>query len=174
MSRFKTITLVILIAVIGFLSLKIYSIENQRRLLKEDLIELSQVKYGIFSVDEWKRVLANIISKKVEELNFSGENKAAMRKQIAQFLYKVIDEYETRYYEQNSRSFSGILKNLATQSFGAFKDIRKNVPHFTEEILKFLNDPKKKRQSDRTSSTSLMSMLTILFQRSTMQRMMPS
>jgi hypothetical protein len=145
MKHLKTILLLSLIAVIAFLSVKIYSIETQRRILKEDVIELSKVKYGIFSVDEWKKILANIISKKVEELNFSGENKAAMRAKITEFLYKVIDEYEKRYYEQNSKSIAGLFKNLATQSLGAFKDIRKNVPHFTEEIMKFLNDPKNKK-----------------------------
>jgi hypothetical protein len=145
MKHLKTILLLGLIAVIAFLSLRIYSIENQRRIRKEDVIELSKVKYGIFSVDEWKKILANIISKKVEELNFSGENKVEMRKKISEFLYKVIDEYEKRYYQQNSSSISGLLKNLATQSMGAFKDIRKNVPHFTDEIMKFLNDPKNKK-----------------------------
>lgn len=145
MKHVRTIGLVALIAIIGFLSVSIYSIENRRRVLKEDLIELSNVKYGIFSVDEWKKILANIISKKIEELNFTGENKAAMRKKISEFLYRVIDEYEKRYYEQNSRSISGLFKNLATQSLGAFKDIRKNVPHFTEEIMTFLNNPQNKR-----------------------------
>lgn len=125
--------------------MRIYSIENERRILKEDAIELSQVKYGIFSVDEWKKILANIISKKVEELNFSGENRTEMRKKISEFLYKVIDEYEQRYYEQNSRTFGGFLKNLATQSMGAFKDIRKNVPYFTDEIMNFLDDPRNKK-----------------------------
>jgi hypothetical protein len=145
MKYFKTFFLVTLIAVISFLSVRIYSIENQRRLLKEDVIELSKVKYGIFSIDEWKKILANIIGKKVEELNFTGENKASMRKKISEFLYNVIDEYEKRYYEQNSNSISGLFKNLATQSLGAFKDIRKNVPHFTEEIMNFLNNPQNKK-----------------------------
>lgn len=145
MRHFKLILLLSLIAVIAFLSVRIYSIENQRRVLKEDVIELSMVKYGIFSVDEWKKILANIISKKVEELNFTGENRTEMRKKISEFLYKVIDEYEKRYYEQNAGSITGILKNFATQSLGAFKDIRKNVPHFTEEIMNFLNDPKNKK-----------------------------
>jgi hypothetical protein len=142
---FKTILLVILIAVITILSVKIYSVETERRVLKEEVIELSKVKYGIFSVDEWKKILANIISKKVEELNFTGENRASMRKKISEFLYKVIDEYEQRYYEQNSRSISGLFKNLATSTLGAFKDIRKNVPHFTDEIMNFLNDPQNKK-----------------------------
>jgi hypothetical protein len=145
MKHFKTILLLALIVVITFLSIKIYSIETQRRLLKEDLIELSKVKYGIFSVDEWKKILANIISKKVEELDFSGENRADMKKKISALLYKVIDEYEARYYEQNAKSFSGILKNALTTSFGAFKDIRKNVPTFTENIMDFLNDPQNKK-----------------------------
>lgn len=145
MKYFKTILLVILIAVITILSVKIYSVETERRVLKEDVIELSKVKYGIFSVDEWKKILANIISKKVEELNFTGENRASMRKKISEFLYKVIDEYEQRYYEQNSRSISGLFKNLATSTLGAFKDIRKNVPHFTDEIMNFLNDPQNKK-----------------------------
>ncbi|HEY0771664.1 MAG TPA: hypothetical protein VGD31_15165, partial [Sphingobacteriaceae bacterium] len=145
MKRLRTFFLVGLIGVIGFLSVTIHSIENQRRILKEDVIELSKVKYGIFSVDEWKKILANIISKKVEELNFTGENKASMRSKISTFLYKVIDEYERRYYEQNSTSISGLFKNLATQSLGAFKDIRKNVPHFTEEIMDFLNNPQNKK-----------------------------
>lgn len=141
----KTIVLIGLILSITFLSIQIYTIENKRRLLKEDVIELSKVKYGIFSVDEWKRILATIISKKVEELNFAGENRKEMRKKISDFLYKVIDEYEHRYYQQNSTSFGGFLKNLATQSMGAFKDIRKNVPYFTEEIMDFLNNPNNKK-----------------------------
>jgi fumarate reductase subunit D len=145
MKHFKTILLLTLIGVITFLSVKIYSIETERRLLKEDLIELSKIKYGIFSVDEWKKILTNIITKKVQDLNFSGENRTEMRKKISTLLYKVIDEYEARYYEQNAKSFSGILKNALTTSFGAFKDIRKNVPTFTENIMDFLNDPKNKK-----------------------------
>jgi hypothetical protein len=141
----KTILLLCLIAVISFLSIRIYSIEKERQVLKEDVIELSNVRYGLFSVDEWKKILATIISKKVEELNFTGENRAQMRKKISGFLYKVIDEYEQRYYQENSRSFSGLLKNFATQSLGAFKDIRKNVPYFTEEIMNFLNNPQNKK-----------------------------
>lgn len=145
MKHSKTIFLSLSLALIALLSLRIFKIETERRVLKEDIIELSMVKYGIFSVDEWKKILANIIGKKVEELNFSGENKAAMRKQISGFLYKVIDEYEQRYYEQNSRSISGIFKNFATSSLGAFKDIRKNVPYFTEEIMNFLTNPQNKK-----------------------------
>jgi hypothetical protein len=142
---FKTIALLLLIIVITFLSVTIYRIENERRLLKEDLIELSKVKYGIFSVDEWKKILANIIGKKVEELNFTGENRTVMRKKISDLLYKVIDDFEARYYKKNAGSLKGFLQNMATSAFGAFDNIRRDVPKFTEQIMDFLNDPQNKK-----------------------------
>lgn len=122
----------------------IYDIENRRRQLKEDLIELSLVKYGLFNVDEWKKILATVITKKVDELDFSGENREVMRKKVSDLLYKVINDFESRYYEKNANSFSGMLKNLATSAFGAFDNIRRDVPKFTEQILDFMNDPRNK------------------------------
>jgi hypothetical protein len=145
MKHFKTIILLVLIAVITFLSVRIYSIENQRRVFKEDVIELSKVKYGIFSVDEWKKILANIISKKVQELNFTGENRTEMRKKITTLLYKIIDDFEVQFREENSRSIGGFLQGIVADLAGGFGRIREKVPTFTETIMDFLNDPKNKK-----------------------------
>lgn len=79
-------------------------------MMKEDLIELSKIKYGLFSVDEWKQILASIISKKVEEFNFEGSNRDNMRKEISTFLYKQIDQFEQRFREQNSGSIGGFFR----------------------------------------------------------------
>ena len=141
----KTIILIILFCIIAFFSFSIFRLENERRLMKEDLIELSKVKYGLFSVDEWKKILASIITKKVEELNFTKNNRAEMRKKISALLYKVIDDFEARYKEQNSRSLKGLVKNAFTSIFGAFSSIRKDVPKFTEQILDFMNDPQNRK-----------------------------
>jgi hypothetical protein len=129
-----------LIGLVSFFSVSIFKIESERRLLKEDLIELSKVKYGLFNVDEWKKILASVITKKIEELNFTGKNRAEMKKKISDFLYKVIDDFEARYYAQKSKSFTGILESAFTSMFGAFQTIRKDVPKFTEQILDFMNN----------------------------------
>jgi hypothetical protein len=142
---YKTILLIILFGVTALFSVAIYKLENQRRAMKEDLIELSKVKYGLFSVDEWKKILASIITKKVEELNLSGANKAEMKKKISAFLYKVIDDFEKRYHKDKSRSFSGMIESAVTSMFGAFNTIRKDVPKFTDQILDFMNDRQNRR-----------------------------
>ncbi|HYG01405.1 MAG TPA: paraquat-inducible protein A [Chryseosolibacter sp.] len=141
MRYLKTIILLFLLCVITFFSFSIYTIENERRLLKEDLIELSKVKYGIFSVDEWKKILAGIITKKVNELDFSPSNRGEMRAKISSFLYKVIDDFEARYHKKKSNSLKGMFESAMTSMFGAFDTIRKDVPKFTDQILDFINDP---------------------------------
>jgi hypothetical protein len=70
--------------------------------LKEDLVELSKVKYGLFSVDEWKRILTALITKKVEELEITPGNRSEMQTKISGFLYKAIDDFERVFYEKNS------------------------------------------------------------------------
>jgi hypothetical protein len=145
MKHLRITLLAFLIGVVTLLSIKIYTIEQQRRKVKEDLIELSMIKYGLFSVDEWKQILATIITKKVNELNFTGENREAMRKKISALLYKVVDDFEARYYQKNASTFKGFLKNIATSAFGAFDNIRKDVPKFTEQIIDFLDDPANKK-----------------------------
>lgn len=145
MKYLRSIVLSSLIVAVGILSFSIYAIEKERRSLKEDLIELSNVKYGLFSVDEWRKVLAAIISKKVQELNFTGDNRVAMRKKISELLYKVIDDFEVQFRRENSKSIKGFFKGIVTDFVGGFGSIRSKVPHFTEQIMDFLNDPANKK-----------------------------
>src|SRR5688500_17327428 len=126
MKQPKLIILFILMASIIFLSFKVYWIEEQKRMMKEDLIELSKIKYGLFSVDEWKQILASIITKKVGEFNFEGANRDNMRREISAFLYKQIDQFEQRYREQNSGTLTGFFKNSIASLTGGFKDIRRD------------------------------------------------
>src|SRR3982751_2457607 len=109
MRHYKTLILILLVGFVSFFSFRIYKLENERRLLKEDLIELSKVKYGLFSVDEWKKILAGIITKKIEEVDFSGANRADMKKKVSAMLYKIIDDFEERFRQKNSGSILGML-----------------------------------------------------------------
>ncbi len=141
MRNFRMYVLLVVFLLAASSSYYISTLERERRDMKEDLIELSKIKYGLFNVDEWKKILASIITKKVEELNLQGGDREAMRKKISALLYKVIDDFEGRYYKQKSRSLRGILESTVTSMFGAFDTIRKDVPKFTDQILDFMNDP---------------------------------
>lgn len=106
------------------------------------MIELSKIKYGLFSVDEWKRLLARIITKKVEAFNLDGTNREKMRQEIRAFLYKAIGDFEDRYNDESSRTFGGFLEGMVARTFGIFNKLKREIPNFTEDILNFMNDPR--------------------------------
>jgi hypothetical protein len=141
----KIFILIILLGAIVFLSFNVYRTANKKRMVKEDLIELSKIKYGLFSVDEWKQILASIITKKVGEFNFEGTNRANMRKEISAFLYKQIDQFEQRFREQNSGTLTGFFKTSILSLAGGFSDIKRDIPKITEDIIDFMNNPKNRK-----------------------------
>lgn len=145
MENTRSLFIVFILISLCCLSFFIYQTEHEKRAVKEDLIELSNIKYGLFNVDEWKKIVANILTKKIEEFEFDGKNRAQMKSKVSGFLYKVIGDLESRYYEQNSGSISGFLKNSVASLTGTFDKIKKDIPVFTDQILDFLNDPKNKK-----------------------------
>ncbi|MEJ7646064.1 MAG: paraquat-inducible protein A [Chryseolinea sp.] len=145
MENLKLPTLIILLTAMLFLSFNVFNGDRRKRMMKEDLIELSKIKYGLFSVDEWKQILASIITKKVEEFNFDNANRGNMRKEISAFLYKQINQLEQRFREQNAGTLTGFFKKSILSLTGGFNDIRRNVPKITEDIINFMNDPKNRK-----------------------------
>lgn len=103
--------------------------------MKEDLIELLKVKYGLFNVDEWKMILSDLIRKKVEELNVTGGNREEMRTQVTAFLDKALKELETEV------AGSGSMQAMLLQTLGIFDEIRKYIPTITEKVLDFMSSP---------------------------------
>jgi len=141
MTSLRPLILLLFLLVMLFCGYQLFSLDQHRRAVKEDLIELSKIKYGLFSVDEWKQILSTIISKKIEELNFTPSQKVEMKAKVSAFLTKTIAEMEDRFYEQESQSVSGWLKIGVAGLTGMFDRMKKEVPIYTEQILDFLNDP---------------------------------
>jgi hypothetical protein len=142
----NALLLSMLLGGIVFLSVEVFLLETKKRELKEDLIELSKVKYGLFNVDEWKNVLATVITKKIDDFNLTGTNKEKIRAQVSGFLQRQLNEMEDRFYEENSKTVVGFfVKNSVASLTGIFKRVRKDIPKLTEEILDFLNDPRNKK-----------------------------
>lgn len=145
--------LIQIILVITFLGLSFslyqsYKLEYTKRVLKQDAVELSDIKYGMFNVDVWKDQIANIISVKLKEINLTGKNKAAAKVKIKTFLYNTLDKFEASYKEENSKKgfFGFSLRNLGADIFRVFKELKERVPEITEDILTFL-DKKENREN---------------------------
>lgn len=148
MKIFRILLLITLLISSIFFACRTYELEKLKIDFKSDLIELSKIKYGLFNVDEWKLILADIIGKKIEEFNLDETNREEMRIKISNFLTMAINKFEERYYDKNLRSFLGIFRATVALATKTFDRIKEDIPVFTEQILNFLND-KENRESIR-------------------------
>lgn len=118
--------------------------ESKRRDVKGDLIELSNIQYGLFNVDEWKKIIERVIEKKVSEFKVTNQNKTELRVSISKFLNTELGKLEKSYYKENKKDFMGLLRSGVASITNIFGEIKKNVPELTEDIIHFLDDPKNK------------------------------
>ncbi len=146
MSTVRIVLLIIIATVVGYLSFGVYQYESDRRAVKDDLIELSNVKYGLFNVDQWKNILADLIVKKVEEFDFSEGGREELKAEISEFLTTTINDFERRYNRSNSGSFSGFLRRSVANITDIFGQMKKDIPIFTEQIVNFMDNPENKGQ----------------------------
>lgn len=136
--QFTLVGILISLFVLGTL---IFRTNSQKRELKEDLIELSNIKYGLFNVDEWKEILAQILTRKIEEFELTETNRDKLKEKISGFLFNTINRFEDRFHDDNSSSITGFFKSSVAALTGTFKKMKQDIPIFTEDIVNFMDDP---------------------------------
>lgn len=141
--RILLIVLVLLSAVACF---RIQQLERRKAELKRDRTEVAHIKYGLFNVDEWKVVLADILTRKINALEVGKKERPAMKRKVEELLYKVINEVELVMKEQNSGSVGGLLQQFLLDVFGSMDKVRKGVPRYADQVIDYLNDPKNRKE----------------------------
>lgn len=134
---FRTYSLVALMLIMAFCCIRIVGLENQKAKLKRDRTELNHIKYGLFNVDEWKRLLAEILTKKIREVEITEKERPKMKKRIEQILRTVLDEAWVVYREK-----SGMFMNLFLDMSSAYDKIQSGIPQYADRVIDFLNDPR--------------------------------
>ena len=141
MKALRLIFLAAILAVSTFFGYQIYQQEKQNQALQDHKVELLDIKYGLFNVDEWKVVFSDLIAKKMKDFNLANTDEEEMKKQISAFLVTAVDDFEKRYNEQNKGGgLSSLLKRSISSFAGIFDQVKKDIPVFTDEIYKFLTE----------------------------------
>lgn len=140
----KSIALLILLMLLLFSTATVYQIESKKRVLNEDLIELSLVKYGIFSVDIWKASLTTIVSKRINDFSYEDMDEAQMHNRITEFLNLTVDQLEESFYKQNKGSVGGFLKGSVASITDVFGVMKEDIPMLADSIVGFFKDDENK------------------------------
>jgi len=146
MKLFKLIlSLIIIIASVILCELIISnSISNQKN--KTDYAELNHVKYGLLSVDEWKRQITLILSAEIDKMDLSMTNERDLRKHVEVLLNTLIDKIDKKIREENSGSAEGWVKQSFINIFISLEDIKKGIPEYADAIIHEIKKSKTRDQ----------------------------
>ncbi len=109
------------------------SIINQQD--KQDSAEIHHIKYGLFSIDEWKKQLAHIIADEITRLHLTAANQVELKKHVEIQLDGLIDQVEKKIKTTNKGTFKGQMKQLFINAFVDVKDIKKGIPEYADAIV---------------------------------------
>ena len=89
-------SIILVISILLCREIIVGSISNQN--YKNDYAELNNIKYGLFSVDEWKRQIAVILAEEINKMDLSDTNQRALQKHI-----ETVDDFTYRRSRQESQ-----------------------------------------------------------------------
>jgi len=120
------------------------SISNQKN--KNDYAELNHVKYGVFSVEEWKRQITVILAEEINKLDLSRTNEQELRKHLEVLLNTLIDKVDKKIREGNSDSADGWVKQFFINIFISLEDIKKGIPEYADAVIHEMTKSKTRGQ----------------------------
>ena len=137
MKQLKPIIFSLLLVISVFSGFKMHKSEQSLQQYKNDLIELSNVEYGILSVDTWENLLADIIVSKLDDFDSDETGGEEMKKNVSVLLKTLIDDYEKTVEKKNAGGLFASVKNSLYAS--AFDGIREDIPALTDKVMAFLD-----------------------------------
>jgi hypothetical protein len=120
------------------------AIVNQEN--KNDYAELNHVKYGLFSVDAWKRQLTVILAEEIDKLDLSRTDERDLRKHIEVLLNTLIDKVDKKIREGNADSAGGWVSQAFIDIFVSLEDIKKGIPEYADAVMHELTKKRTRSQ----------------------------
>lgn len=121
-----------------------HSLSNQKS--KTDSAELNQVKYGLLSVDEWKRQITTILAAEINTLDLSEMNERDLREHIVSLLNTLIESMDRTIRKANAGTAKGWFKQSFIDLFISMKDIKQGIPELADAVMHEIRKAKTQEQ----------------------------
>lgn len=145
------ISLFLLLLVMAALSYELIQRLQAQQSMTQDRAEIQHVKYGMLNANNWVSQVSVILLKKINELEITGENRAAFKRSLERILDTLIVEAD-RQMRRRNRSGNwlqrqvGKVKQRIADGFVDIEAVRASVPQYAEEILRELDKPQSRAE----------------------------
>jgi hypothetical protein len=144
LARLKSLFFILVLIISAVLGQQIISLSLKNQEQKQDFAEISHIKYGLFSINQWKQQMSTIITTEISGLDIR-DNEKQLRPLIHAQLNDLIDNVDKKIRTKNSKTFKGNMKQSFLDAFVDVQDIKAGIPQYTESLLKLMEKPKTKK-----------------------------
>ena len=95
-----------------------------RRLIRTDLAEIENARYGILSADQWRTIIGPMLNAQIDQLDFKGQSKS-LRPQVQRALNALLDKMD-------ADKPSGIQGMFVSKMIAS---LRPKVPEYTNVVM---------------------------------------
>jgi hypothetical protein len=120
------------------------SVDQQVR--KYDHADISHMKYGLFSVNIWKKKIARVVVNEIQNFKVDESNKETLKKHIEAQLDGLIDKVNEQIKESNKDSTKGWIKQKLMDMLVDVKVIKQGIPTYADTIVNQMTEDKTQGQ----------------------------
>jgi hypothetical protein len=119
---------------------RLYTLSSEQEQIKEDYAMSNSITFGLFSLDQWRDRIAEVVNPQVSDFSMTRAQKKALQAQIEQQLHGLITK-TVNEINKPQKSLGGKLKKLAFNAMVNADDIQAQVPSFAKTIIDKVNSP---------------------------------
>jgi hypothetical protein len=118
----------------GWCGITVYKISKERAKIKEHYSAVNNITFGLLSVNAWRDHVSQIINNRIEDFNFTPQERDTLEYEISGILHAMVDEAASML-EKKPKNLGGKLKRFAVKTLVKEDAVHKKVPQFSSAIV---------------------------------------
>jgi hypothetical protein len=134
--------------------LRVHASAKNQQEIKQDYSLINSVTFGIFSIDQWRDKLSDVINAQVNGYSITPQQRkdmqAAVEKQLHQVVAKVV-----AHIDKPQKSIGGKLKKMAFRTLVDSDSLQKQVKPFATTIVRKISSPASQARLKNIASSKI-------------------
>lgn len=126
---------------------------NRVKVLKTDLAELNNVRYGLLDADQWVSRVSVVLERRINEFELTDANRPQIKQAVEQMLYSLLNQVETYLRRRNQATggswldqIKGAIQQGLQDMLVDFQALRSKVPDYADLVVEELSKPEAKQE----------------------------
>jgi hypothetical protein len=135
----------VLLCAEGYCGFRLHQLSDQQKEIKEDYSNINNIIFGLFSVEQWRDKVANIVNHQVRHFTMTPEQKKELHEEVEEIILALISKAEAMV-DKPQTSIGGKLKRFAIKTFVNTDKIKAQVPGLANSIIAKVDNPDNKNK----------------------------